>query len=228
MLRHHGRMLERVRITVRSGRLRVSGETRDDLDVEGARVSGEGPEVEFKVGSKPVTARVPATTEIIVGSHSGDVSFTGAVGAVRVTTASADVDAEDVASIDARSTSGRLRVGRSRGSLRLKTTSANVRVDRVDGEVKVASISATVEIRAAHGPVAIKTVSGDIDVTVDGTAAVLLESVSGSITVRVPDGRRPDVRVKTISGKKRVEVESGNDFQLGLRSVSGTLTVTGS
>jgi DUF4097 and DUF4098 domain-containing protein YvlB len=218
-------MLERVKVTARSGRVRITGEARDDLAVEGASVSGSGAEIEVKGGSDAMDLRVPGTTEVIVGAGSGDVTISGTVGPVRITTASADVDADDVAAIDARTTSGRLRVQRCRGDLRLKTTSANVRVGNVDGEVLVSSVSAKIEIGETHGPVAVKNVSGSIEVTVDGTAPVKVETVSGKIVVRVTGGRRPELQLSVGSGNERVEVEPGTDFVLQGRTVSGSITV---
>lgn len=220
-------MLERVRITVRSGRVRVTGEARDGVDVEGASVSGAEPELSLKGGSKKVVARIPETADLVVGSHSGNVTIDGSVGGVSVTTSSADVEAEEVQSIDARTSSGGLRIGTSHGAVRLRSTSSTVRVNRVDGEVHVATVSGTVAIADARGPVTVKTVSGSIDVAVDGSAPVVVETVSGTIVVRVPDGARPDVKVRTISGNQHIEVETGADVSLTLRSVSGNVSVVG-
>jgi hypothetical protein len=41
----------------------------------------------------------------------------------------------------------------------------------------------------------------------------------------VPQGVRPDVRHRTVSGKHRVEPELGDDVVITVRSVSGDITV---
>jgi DUF4097 and DUF4098 domain-containing protein YvlB len=224
---HHGGMLERLRITVTSGTVRVVGEDRDDLAVEGAVVTGQEPDLELHGTSGEVTARLPTTTAVVLGSLSGKVQLEGRVGAVSVTTTSAAVRAEDVASIDARSTSGKLRVGNCRGDLRMKTKSSSVVVGRVDGEVVAATVSGRITIDDARGPVAVKTVSGTVEITVDGSALVRMETISGKLRVHVPAGVRPDVRVQSVSGKARIDVEQGDDVVLMLRTVSGSIEVKG-
>ena len=219
-------MVERVRITVGSGRVRIIGESRDDVAVEGAESSTSGGETMVRGGSDSVTVRVPTGTDVMVGSGSGNVTFTGPLGAVSVTTGSADVEAEDVASIDARTASGKLTVEASRGSVRLRTKSARVRVGRADGDVHVAAVSGKVEVGEARAAVAIKTVSGHIDVGVTGTGEIGVETLSGKMKVHVPAGARPDVRLRTISGKQRVECTTGDAFVISGRSISGNITVT--
>jgi DUF4097 and DUF4098 domain-containing protein YvlB len=219
-------MVERVRITVGSGRVRVIGESRDDVAVEGAQSSDSGGEIQVRGGSGSVTVRVPTGTDVMVGSGSGNVAFTGPLGAVSVTTGSAGVEAEDVASIDARTASGKLTVDASRGSVRLRTKSARVRVGRADGAVHISNVSGKVEIREARDSVSIKTVSGSTDVVVTGTGEVGVETVSGKITVHVPEGTHPDVRLQTVSGKKRIKCTTGDAFVISGRSISGSITVT--
>jgi len=137
-------MAERVRITVSSGDVLVIGEARNIVDVDGATATSAGQETEVRGGSDDFTVRVPIGTDIVVGSESGDVTLDGELGAVSVTTKSADLRADDVASIDARTVSGRLKVRHSRGSVRLKTESADADIDRADGDVVVSAVSGRV------------------------------------------------------------------------------------
>jgi DUF4097 and DUF4098 domain-containing protein YvlB len=215
----------RVRVTVSSGDVVVIGEPRDGIDVEGGRTEAAADEVVVKGGSDDCTVRVPSGTDVVVGSNSGDVTLEGLLGAVSVTTVSASVDAEDVASIDARTVSGKLRVEESRGDVRLKTKSALVHVGRAVGDVRIANLSGRVEVDEAQASVSVKTVSGSVELHVTGRAPVRAESVSGHITITVPAGTRPSVRQKSVSGKRRVEVEAGTDPEITTRSVSGRLTV---
>jgi DUF4097 and DUF4098 domain-containing protein YvlB len=218
---------ERVRVTVNSGDVVVIGEPRDGVDVEGARTEAAGGEIVVKGGSDDCTVRVPSGTDVVVGSNSGDVRLEGLLGAVSVTTVSASVDAEDVGSIDARTVSGRLQVEESRGSVRLKTKSALVQVGRAAGDVRVANLSGRIEIEEAQASVSVKTVSGSVALHVTGRAPVRAESVSGSISITVPEGTRPSVRQKSLSGKRRIDVEPGDDFEITTKSISGSITIKG-
>jgi DUF4097 and DUF4098 domain-containing protein YvlB len=218
-------MTGRVRVTVNSGDVVVIGEPRDGIDVEGGRTETADGEIVVKGGSDDCTLRVPSGTDVVVGSNSGDVTLEGLLGAVSVTTVSASVDAEDVASIDARTVSGKLRVEESRGAVRLKTKSALVRVGRAAGDVRIATLSGRIEVDEAQASASVKTVSGSVELHVTGHTPVRVESVSGNVTVTVPAGTRPSVRQKSVSGKRRVDVEAGTDLEITTRSVSGKLTV---
>jgi DUF4097 and DUF4098 domain-containing protein YvlB len=215
----------RVRVTVNSGDVVVIGESRDGIDVEGGRTETADGEIVVKGGSDDCTVRVPSGTDVVVGTNSGDVTLDGLLGAVSVTTVSASVDAEDVASIDARTISGRLRVEESRGAVRLKTKSALVHVGRAAGEVRIANLSGRIEVEEAQASVAVKTVSGSVKLHVTGREPVKAESVSGSITITVPSGTRPSVRQKSVSGKRRVDVDAGTDLEIVTKSISGSSTV---
>jgi DUF4097 and DUF4098 domain-containing protein YvlB len=218
-------MPERVRIAVGSGAVHVIGEARDAVAVDGAAFSVTDGETAVRGDSDSFTVRVPSGTDVIVGSRSGDITLDGVLGAVSVTTDSADVRAADVASIDARTASGQLRVEVSRGAVRLRARSATVKVGRVDGPVRVAAESGDINIDEARGAVSLKTVSGDIKVTVTGRDAVSVETVSGDMTVKVPDGVKPDVRPRSVSGKHRISVDAGDDLVIVTRSVSGDVVV---
>lgn len=218
-------MAERVRITVDSGRLSVVGEARDAIDVDGAPWSTEAGETVVRGGSESLVVRVPAGTDVVVGGTSGDVDLDGPLGAVIVTTTSAGVRAVDVASIDARTSSGKLRVDRCHGPMRLATTSARIRVGRVDGEVRLSTTSGKIEIESANAAVSARTVSGAITIRVDGREPVQVETVSGKVTISVPNGVRPAVRHRTTSGKLHVEPETGDDLVISARSVSGSIRV---
>jgi DUF4097 and DUF4098 domain-containing protein YvlB len=218
-------MAERVRITAGSGRVSVIGESRDTIDVDGAPRESEAGETVVRGRSGSLVVRVPAGTDVVVGSTSGGIDLDGPLGAVSVTTTSASVHAADVASIDARTSSGDLRVDQCRGPMRLTTTSARIGVGRVDGEARLATTSGKIEVASANAGVSAKTVSGTINVHVDGREPVQVETVSGKITVTVPDGVRPTVRHRTVSGKRRVEPDTGDDLVISARTVSGKVTV---
>jgi len=218
-------MTERVRITATSGRVSVVGEARDGVEVDGAPAASEAGETVVRGGSHSLVVRVPSGTDVVVGTTSGRVDLDGPLGAVHVTTTSANVQAADVESIDARTSSGRLRVDQCRGSMRLTTKSAGIRVGRVDGEARLSATSGKIEVESAHAGVSAKTVSGRVTLHVDGRDPVQAETVSGRITVTVPEGVRPTVRNRTESGKHRVEPDLGDDLVISTRTSSGTVAI---
>jgi DUF4097 and DUF4098 domain-containing protein YvlB len=217
--------MAQVRITVASARVVVRGEDRSAVAVEGADASGPDEDVVVQGSSQPVTVLVPAGTDVVVGSSSGNVSLEGELGSVRVTTASGKVDAHDVAAIDARTASGRLTVRVSRGPARLTTRSARIELGRADGPVTASTTSGRLEVNDARAGAALKSVSGRIDLGVSGEGEVDVETVSGRVRVTVPRGSRPDVQLRTTSGGRRVECETGTDFPVWVRSVSGSIRV---
>lgn len=219
-------MGEAVRITSASGRVRVIGEERPDVSAEGAPVANHFGAVEIRSRSKKIEVRVPVGTDLVVGTASGDVELAGELGHTRITTAAGDIQAEQVASIDARTKSGRVSVQRSAGDVRVKTTSSSIQVDQAGGEVRVSSVSGKVQVHDATGLASVRTVSGNVELAVDGTVGTLVETVSGTVRITVPAGVRPSVRLKTISGQRRVECDAGNDVEISARSVSGDLLVT--
>lgn len=223
---HDDGMPDAVRITSRSGRVRVIGEGRPDVTAEGASIVDHDGQQEVRCQSKKIEVRVPIGSDLVVGTSSGDVELRGNLGHVGVTTASGSITAEQVASIDARTKSGRVEVQTSPGSVRLKTASSSIRVDHAGGEVRVASVSGKVRIKDAQGLAAIRTVSGNIELGLSVAGEALVETVSGTVRITVPAGARPAARLKTVSGKRQVECDAGDDVEITARSVSGDLLVT--
>jgi len=220
-------MAQRVRVVAASGQVHVTAEERAGIDTGGATSTGPADDRTVLGASSAIRLRVPIGTDVTIGSASGSVTLVGPLGVVRITTASGNVDAADVASIDARTISGRLRVGTARGPVRLRAKSATIRIGRADGEVRAATVSGGVHVDDARGGVTAKTVSGRIEAVLGEAHDAVLETVSGRVTVRVPEGARPDVHVKSLSGKRRIECETGEDLTLTIRTISGSITVRG-
>src|SRR4051812_32406309 len=98
-----------LRLQSRSGKIDVVAEPRDDVEIEGDRFStaeADGGAV-FEVrsghgGSKNLTVRCPAGTDVAVGTQSGNVKMTGDFGTVSVTTLSGAIDIEGADEADLR------------------------------------------------------------------------------------------------------------------------------
>jgi DUF4097 and DUF4098 domain-containing protein YvlB len=218
--------MAQVRITVASARVVVRGEDRTDVAVDGADRSGTDGDVVVEGGSQAVTVLVPTGTDVVVGSESGTVALEGELGSVRVTTSSGAVEAHDVGAIDARTASGRLAVRTSRGPVRLTTRSARIDVGRADGPVTASTTSGRLQVGEARAGASLRSVSGRVELGVSGTGEVDVETVSGRVDIAVRGGGRPEVQLRSNSGRRRIECETGTDFPIRARTVSGRITVT--
>ena len=177
-----------IRVTARSGSVKVTGEDRGDVVVTGARdakVKDDG-EIEVKAKSGSVEVRCPEGSDVIVGANSGSVELRGRLGYARVTVGSGSVLVDHVGQLDARTGSGSFEVTECAGECRLKTGSGGIKVLQ-SGEADLASGSGggsrarrgrqgeggqrQRRCRARRpGHVDIKALSGSVTVSVPGAA----------------------------------------------------------
>ena len=123
-----------VRISSRSNRVEVVAEARGDVEVDGqARVSESGSQTTIDKVRSRLVVRVPLDTDVVVGVTSARVVVTGRAGRVAVTSESGRVQVEAAASVDIRSRSGRIEVGRVQGECRLRSSSGRVQVGSCGG-----------------------------------------------------------------------------------------------
>jgi len=242
----------RIRVLTASGTVIVTAEDRTDVEVEPAnrtvelKESGSGhrygildhlhrrgrrnpegrrgqrrvsddepprqsrPVLEVKSKSGSVEVRCPRGTDVSVGAISGRVNLVGTFGSVKVSTVSGSIEVDTAeGDVDARCVSGSITVKSCGGRCDVTSKSGRVRVERVDG--------------AAHA----STISGGVELGTSGRGEVELKMVSGEAKVKVLETKHPRVRFQSLSGKMHCECEQGSDFDLKVRSISGSLEVTG-
>jgi DUF4097 and DUF4098 domain-containing protein YvlB len=214
-----------VRVAVSSGTITVVGEDRADVEVDHGRAHVE-PDGEVHVrarSSKAVTVRCPRGTDIVAGTSSGSIHLEGPLGNVRATASSGRITVEHATAADLRSSSGSLEVDACDGTVRAATTSGRVRVGRA-GAVEARVVSGNVDVTGDR--VMVRGVSASVEAESTG-GDIEIATVSGRITVCVPRGARPAVRVR---GKRRpdIEVDEGDDLRVDVRTVSGRVTVRSS
>jgi hypothetical protein len=129
---------------------------------------------------------VPPESEVELGVVSADATVSGITGRTKVRGVSGEVTIDGCsADVEAESVSGNLETRGLDGKLNFKTVSGDLTV--VDGSA---------------GLVAAKTVSGHVTLDLAEVAGPLqLASVSGDITVRVPQDAALDVEARSTSGK---------------------------
>jgi Putative adhesin len=215
----------RLRVSAISGRVTVVAEARGDVVVErgGSTHATVDGSVEVRAGrpSDAVVVRCPASTDVIVGTRSGNVELDGRFGTVGVTSLSGSIRAETADEADLRTISGVVELEDCGGRCRVSTKSGRIRVGR-SGEVDVSTVSGSVGIDEVAGPVNVRSVSGKVTIGASSRGAVHVRTVSGSITIRLPAGVRPLVRYSG-RGSVRSAFEPGDDVLIDVANMSGAV-----
>lgn len=194
-----------VKMFLHSGRIRVIGWDRDSISVTGTISRGSLPYggggrrgVKFGIeGNTPdswgdLTVRVPAGAVVWVRGAATDITVSGLTGGVDVGCVSGQVRITgDPRELTAEAMDGGLEIIGSPGTLRAKTASASLLWIGHAADATLGSVSGRIEAsRGPMGRVRIETISGDVtlDAALNADADVLIESHSGSVSLRVPSG----------------------------------------
>ncbi|HJQ42945.1 MAG TPA: DUF4097 family beta strand repeat-containing protein [Jatrophihabitantaceae bacterium] len=215
-----------VRVATGSGSVRVVGEARDGVAADGGLVKVDGASVNVvaKKNSGSLVIRVPEGTDLVVGTRSGSLEVRGRVGSVRYTTMSGSLLAEHVTSADVRTMSGSIEVEACDGLCRVKTKSGSTRVGSA-GEVEVTIGSGSIEVQHVTGSARARAISGSVGIGAQGDGRIEAETMSGSITITLPEGVHPNVRAKSLSRSTDIDVPSGDDCEIYCKTLSGGIKV---
>ncbi len=71
----------------------------------------------------------------------------------------------------------------------------------------------------------IRAASGRVKVGVAGRDDVSIQTMSGSVSVRLPTDVRPKAYLRSVSGRPRVECAAGEDCKIAVQSLSGSIEV---
>ena len=119
---------------------------------------------------------------------------------------------------------GSITVGSCLGGCRVKTKSGSAHVGSV-GAAEITIGSGSVRVDHVEGSVHARAISGSVTVDAEGHGPIEIETMSGAITITLPDGCRPEVRAKSLSGRPRVECPPGHDCVVTAKTLSGGITV---
>jgi DUF4097 and DUF4098 domain-containing protein YvlB len=179
-----------------------------------------------------VVVRVPPGTDVEARSASADIELRGMLGAVRLRTASGDVDAEHVGRLEAHTASGNARVAGSSGDASFNTASGDVSVGRVDGRLTASLASGDLHAGSAGGSIDVGTASGDVSISRCDGDEIIVKTVSGDIHIGLPAGIRVEPEIATLSGRTslpqaaaRASSEPRRIVRVRLRSISGDIRV---
>ena len=215
-----------LKITTRSGSVKVVAAAGTVLAVEGGSIElrDDGTlHIRREPSSSSIEVRCDAGTDVTVGTQSGKVELFGPLGAVRIATVSGRIRVEEAERIDVRTKSGKIDIGICANECRIMTTSSAVHVRRA-GKATVAGISGVVLLEDVRGA-EVKTISGKVLLGSAGGERLSVHTVSGKVEIRVPAATRPATRLRSISGHIDCELSQGNDFEIAVASVSGTIRV---
>jgi DUF4097 and DUF4098 domain-containing protein YvlB len=216
-----------VHVTTRSGMVRVAAVEGSELSVIGGTIEPRpdgGVDIRRAPSAKTIEVRCAPDTDITVGTDSGNIELSGRLGAVRVASKSGKILVAEAATVDARAKSGKIEIGTCSGECRIMAKSAAVTVERAD-RATVATVSGVVRLQQVRGA-EVKAVSGKVSIGSTGHDRVSVHSVSGKVEIRVPPSIRPSTRLRSVSGKIDSKVTTGDDFEISVSSVSGTIQVS--
>lgn len=213
-------MIEQLRVSSGSQRVRIVAEPRSGYEVSGdATVDAADGRVTVEALHSRTLVRVPEGTDVVLGTSSASVTVEGRVGTFAVSTSSGAVDVDHAATLDARTRSGRVRIGRVDGTCRIRTRSGRVEVDAC-GPADVSTTSGRVVLRSVDGPVQVNCVSGAVEVQLAAAHDVEVTTVSGRADIRHP----PGVSVRR-DGDPPLEDPAADSLRVTVRSVSGRVRI---
>lgn len=218
---------ERVRISNRSGAIRVSTAPGAALSVDGAPVTRDEDGtwcVRCGPGSSSIEVTCADGTDLVIGTVSGHVDVQGSPGAVRIATVSGKIAVEQAARLDVRAKSGHVEVGRCTGDCHVVVTSSRVEIGEA-GKAVLSGISGRLVVDELHDA-EVKTVSGDVTLGARGGGRIAVRTVSGGVEVELPPDSAPHTRLTSVSGHVECECPQGDDGEVRVATVSGRVKVS--
>jgi DUF4097 and DUF4098 domain-containing protein YvlB len=129
-------------------------------------------------------------------------------------------------SVKVSAVSGSVEVGHALGDVDIRSVSGNLSVERADGECSLNSKSGRITVGRVGRLAKAATISGKVDLTTDGAADVEVKTISGHVSLKVPPGKAPRIKFRSLAGKLRCDCEQGDDFEVRAASVSGSVDIT--
>jgi hypothetical protein len=122
--------------------------------------------------------------------------------------------------VELRAVSAGLTVGGLHGPVSARTVSGEVTLAGLGGRVEAETMSGPVQASGVAGDLSVRTVSGDLTLA-EGGGAVRARTVSGAIAVDLQAAGERDIGLASVSGDLTVRLPEGSDLQVKLQSTSG-------
>lgn len=215
--------------------LTVDAPDADDFDIfqAGDRVSVRHPSRwRMRGRNSRIVARVPEGTDVEVNTTSGEVRLMGRLGALRVHTASGDIEVGDASRLEVTTASGQLTCGTISGEAHISSVSGDCGIRRVEGRLDATLTSGDLRVDECSGDLTVASTSGNVRVSRCGGSDISVRSISGDVRVGLPTGIRVEAEISTLSGRATLpdaasSAVSGErrPVRLHLKTVSGDIRV---
>lgn len=222
-------VLTRQRFTIasRSSKVRVVASAAGTPSVSGATLV-HNPDGSVTVqplprGNAEIVLTCQPSSDISVGTASGRVELIGNLGQVSVVTASGRVDVDRAASLDVRTSSAAVHIGRCERDCRVATKSGSARVTAA-GTVDISTFSGKIIVDSV-GDAVVRTVSGSVSIVSKRGARSQIRTMSGSVEISLPIGAAPETTLRSTSGTIRCDVPAGSDGGLDVKTASGAIRI---
>ena len=186
----------------------------------------------FLRSSYDVALTVPPATELEVRVGSADVGVDGVVRAVRARLGSGDVRLAGVDEVaDVKVASGDVSIGDVGGRLEVSAASGDLEVARVAGTAKAGTVSGDIRLGRVMGRAEAHTASGDITIDTFEGPVLAARTVSGTVRVGIPAGRRVYLDVQTTAGSVRNEFDfvadqtARGESEVRVKTISGDVLI---
>ncbi|GAA2383345.1 DUF4097 family beta strand repeat-containing protein [Nonomuraea africana] len=246
-----------VHVDFPAGELRVSATDRQDTAVEVRPAAPAGPHdheyaqaVQIEHADGVITVRapdrqrfrrasalhidiaLPEGSSLRAETASADVTTTGPLHEVDITSASGDVTVAHAATLRVKTASGDVRCDVTTGDAAIDATSGRVGLGSVGGHADVTTASGDAVIGRAEGDVTSRTASGDLVVRSVTRGQVDARSASGDVTVSVTKGTAAWLEVSSLSGRVSSELEQSGapddgaeTLEVRARTLSGDIAI---
>jgi DUF4097 and DUF4098 domain-containing protein YvlB len=159
----------------------------------------------------------------MVGTASGHVELKGVFGQVNVVTASGRIDVEQAATLDVRSASAAVHVGRCEGGCRVATTSGGIHIAHA-GSADISAVSGKVVIGDVS-QASVRTVNGTVSLAGTRGGRAHVRTVSGSVKVMLPSDATPTTALRSVSGSICCDPATGTDGEVDVKTISGSIRI---
>jgi DUF4097 and DUF4098 domain-containing protein YvlB len=223
-----------INLSLVSGEIRVTAWARDEVRVVASSETGEisssfSPtrvRLEMRrrsgrTGRGRYDVTVPIGTRVSASAVSGSIDVNGTRSSLSLTTTSGPITASDATGrSEFETVMGRIALQRIDGTTRVSAMTGSATLAEISGDLEIEGVGATTRIeRADLSSFRFEAVAGSLDFS--GTLAAqgkhTVQTLSGSITLRVPGNFGATLELETLSGELR-----GADFPLTLRPTSGS------
>lgn len=198
-----------------SAKATIRGESREDAK---ERASKWTPVLEESANTvtlkqSPLTIfeeleiRLPKGVKLNIKVDHGDVEVKNTGAEVRISAKSGDIEVQG--------TEGEVVIGTLGGDIEVSNISGNVEIENPSsGDVELNAVSGNIKVNAANGDIEAKGIAGE---------NIVFESVNGDIDVQFSKPITGSVSIRTVSGDILLDLVSGNNCQVLLSSVAGTV-----